>query len=71
MKLQSAIGVGTVSAALLVAAIVWMSPVAGQPKEKDSGGQAALIKKGDYIVNEVARCGDCHTPRDNQGKLDC
>jgi len=30
----------------------------------------ALIKRGVYLVNQVARCGDCHTPRTNKGKLD-
>jgi mono/diheme cytochrome c family protein len=31
---------------------------------------AALVKRGEYLVDVVARCGDCHTPRDNSGKLD-
>lgn len=25
---------------------------------------AALIERGDYLVNGVVLCGDCHTPRD-------
>ena len=28
------------------------------------------VKRGAYLVNEVARCGDCHTPRDAKGRLD-
>jgi mono/diheme cytochrome c family protein len=39
-------------------------------KDGDKGDQAALIKRGAYLANEVARCGDCHTPRDAKGKLD-
>jgi mono/diheme cytochrome c family protein len=31
---------------------------------------AELVARGDYIVNHVAACGDCHTPRDMMGKLD-
>jgi RNA polymerase sigma factor (sigma-70 family) len=31
---------------------------------------AALIKRGAYLVNTVARCGDCHTPRNAKGQLD-
>ena len=31
---------------------------------------AALIARGDYIVNHVAACGDCHTPRNTMGALD-
>jgi mono/diheme cytochrome c family protein len=30
----------------------------------------ALVKRGDYLVNQLARCGDCHTPRDGRGQLD-
>src|SRR5262249_25270557 len=29
-----------------------------------------LVKRGDYLVNRIARCGDCHTPRDARGRLD-
>jgi mono/diheme cytochrome c family protein len=28
------------------------------------------IKRGKYLVDVVARCGDCHTPRDAKGNLD-
>jgi mono/diheme cytochrome c family protein len=31
---------------------------------------AELVARGDYIVNHVAACGDCHTPRDAKGMLD-
>jgi mono/diheme cytochrome c family protein len=30
----------------------------------------AQIKRGEYLVNEVARCIDCHTPRTVTGELD-
>jgi mono/diheme cytochrome c family protein len=30
----------------------------------------AQIKRGEYLVNEVARCIDCHTPRTATGELD-
>ncbi len=33
-------------------------------------GNPALIKRGAYLVNDVARCGDCHTPRNAKGQLD-
>lgn len=29
----------------------------------------ALIARGDYLVNGVVLCGDCHTPRDETGAL--
>jgi len=30
----------------------------------------ALIDRGDYLVNGVVLCGDCHTPRDQNMALD-
>lgn len=31
---------------------------------------AALVERGDYLVNGVVLCGDCHTPRGEGGALD-
>ncbi len=28
------------------------------------------IARGKYLVEEVGQCGECHTPRDDQGRLD-
>lgn len=33
-------------------------------------GGAALVARGDYLVNHVAACGDCHTPRKKDGSPD-
>src|SRR4051794_11803289 len=30
----------------------------------------ALVKRGEYLINQVAHCGECHTPRDARGRLD-
>jgi mono/diheme cytochrome c family protein len=30
----------------------------------------AQIKRGKYLVENVAMCADCHTPRDDKGQLD-
>jgi mono/diheme cytochrome c family protein len=30
---------------------------------------AATVQRGDYLVNQLAHCGDCHTPRDAKGHL--
>jgi mono/diheme cytochrome c family protein len=42
----------------------------GATSEGGEGGLtgAALVARGDYIVNHVAACPDCHTPRDMMGK---
>jgi RNA polymerase sigma factor (sigma-70 family) len=48
------------------------TPARIQPKEDVAVLQdvAAFVKRGDYLVNQVARCGDCHTPRNSKGELD-
>lgn len=35
-----------------------------------SSSNQAQIKRGKYLAEEVARCSECHTPRDAQGNLD-
>ncbi len=63
------IGIGTV---LLLAAAGWLARAGGQPApgKKAPGGDAALAQKGEYLVNRVGMCGDCHTPHDDQGQPD-
>jgi len=39
-------------------------------KEVSRHDTADLIKHGDYLVNAVMLCGDCHTPQDDRGKPD-
>jgi mono/diheme cytochrome c family protein len=40
-----------------------------QQEPAQLAGQA-LIDRGDYLVNGVVLCGDCHTPRDQAMALD-
>jgi hypothetical protein len=35
-----------------------------------SGTNQSQIQRGKYLTEEVARCSECHTPRDAQGNLD-
>lgn len=35
-----------------------------------AGSNASEIERGRYLVEQVARCSDCHTPRDASGELD-
>jgi mono/diheme cytochrome c family protein len=39
-------------------------------KAAEASRQADLIVRGKYIVEGVAACGDCHTPRNEKGELD-
>jgi mono/diheme cytochrome c family protein len=50
------------------AALVWHAPAAGQAKGDNKSDEA--LKRGAYLVNNVAQCGNCHTPRNSKGELD-
>src|ERR1700733_441928 len=39
-----------------------------QPHREAAGGGS--VARGKYIVEGVARCGDCHTPSGTDGRLD-
>jgi mono/diheme cytochrome c family protein len=69
----------------LVAAVVTVSTSSSQTSSQTGARQAtaktsapqaagaashAQIARGKYIVEEVARCSECHSPRDAQGNLD-
>jgi mono/diheme cytochrome c family protein len=51
-------------------AVAWTWPPNTLAQPKVGGDAQALVKRGDYLVNQIARCGDCHTPRDAKGRLD-
>jgi mono/diheme cytochrome c family protein len=40
-----------------------------KPKATAEGKADSPIMRGEYLVNVVARCGDCHTPRNDKGEL--
>ncbi len=57
---------------VLAGASVWYVR-AGQESVSKSGSRqdaADLSRHGEYLVNSVAMCGDCHTPRNDQGRPD-
>lgn len=35
-----------------------------------AGAGEALVERGRYLVEDVAHCTECHTPRDEEGNLD-
>jgi RNA polymerase sigma factor (sigma-70 family) len=52
-------------------------PGAEQPRERQDEKlvqarmePADIVKRGEYLVNIMARCGNCHTPRTGAGELD-
>jgi hypothetical protein len=48
---------------LLLASIGWTRPATPADDKSE-------IDRGRYLVEDVAMCGECHTPRDSQGELD-
>jgi mono/diheme cytochrome c family protein len=63
-KMQWALALLLVAAA----AVLWRAPAAGQAKGESKNEEA--LKRGAYLVNSVAQCATCHTPRDAKGELD-
>jgi len=61
-----------VVAGLLAVSLILASTAAwGQRETKVQGGNdKALTARGKYIVEGLAACGQCHTPRNSQGELD-
>lgn len=39
-------------------------------KNATAPGQESQVERGKYLVENVAMCGECHTPRDDSGELD-
>jgi mono/diheme cytochrome c family protein len=55
-----------VSALLLIPAFFVVSKSVPQRSEKQGNAE---IERGKYLVEEVAKCTECHTPRNAQGEL--
>lgn len=55
-----------VSALLLIPALFFVSKGVSQHSQKQGNAE---IERGKYLVEEVAKCTECHTPRDAQGEL--
>jgi len=44
--------------------------VLGGPARPSTSADKSEIEHGRYLVEEVAKCAECHTPRNSQGELD-
>jgi len=56
-----------ISAAMHLATAQEAKRAEGTPQSESN---AALIARGKYLVEGVAACGDCHTPKDRNGEPD-
>lgn len=52
-----------------IAAILLVSLAVGG-SSRNAMAQGGDIQRGKYLVEEVAKCPECHTPRDANGNLD-
>ena len=71
----------TISLLILLAAVAVTAPrilsradaaTATAPAQKNAAApaQQSQVERGKYLVEEVAMCGECHTPRDENGDPD-
>ena len=62
-SLSAALALGVISSAV--------TPADAKPqRQSKSDSAAADIARGKYLVEGVAMCGQCHTPRDSEGNFD-
>lgn len=54
---------------ILIAVVISASTVLSQ-KSATAPAQPGDVERGKYLVNEVAKCQECHTPRDASGNMD-
>jgi mono/diheme cytochrome c family protein len=52
---------------LLLVAVLFL---AGSPVLCRAQSQGGAVARGSYLVNQMGKCGDCHTPRGERGMPD-
>ena len=58
------------TATLLGIAFLALLALAAAGRTNHVEAQRAEAERGRYLVEEVAKCPECHTPRDSRGQLD-
>ena len=51
-----------------IAIALLLVPISVGQITKTHADSAAVVDRGKYLVEGVAMCGDCHTPRDQKGE---
>jgi len=54
----------------ILLATVGLAASLGSAKPTTPSADKTEIERGRYLVEEVAKCGECHTPRNARGELD-
>jgi mono/diheme cytochrome c family protein len=74
-RLASRVMAGTLFALAIAMALSLPARVNGQEKRGSAAaaagsGNTAEVARGKYLVEDVAMCGQCHSPRDANGEID-
>jgi len=54
----------------VLAGICLMTVAAQNAPQKANSAAGGNVERGRYLVEDVAMCGECHSPRDSQGQPD-
>jgi mono/diheme cytochrome c family protein len=68
--MRTSFGLCALALVLFAGAVIASTKTPWQAASNSSSTNASQVKRGKYLVEEVARCTECHTPRDSQGNLD-
>lgn len=72
IRTLTAYAVAMAALLFLTTAVYGQAPKAS-PKSQaraEAGATSPEVARGKYLVEDVAMCGQCHTPRDSNGQLD-
>ncbi|HZV60328.1 MAG TPA: hypothetical protein VFF42_08295, partial [Candidatus Eremiobacteraceae bacterium] len=72
MKSFGGYGVAAIILAAGISVIVLMVPANRSitfAQANSGAGEKGEVERGRYLVEEVAKCPECHTPRDGRGQL--
>lgn len=67
---RSLVSMAVVLAGICLAAVAAQNTGQNTPPKKAVPATNASVERGRYLVEDVAMCGECHSPRDSEGQLD-
>lgn len=73
MKESREFGAGTLVPITLVLSIIvvaWLNLRGAATVQRNTEADQVSVARGKYLVEEVAKCTECHTPRDANGNLE-
>ena len=68
--MRTTFSLSVIALILLAGAVIARTQTSKQAPSNTASPNQAQIKRGKYLTEEVARCTECHTPRDARGNLD-